>query len=557
MATEKKWSINPGNHTIGKFYDEYASCSLLPSIQREFVWDVKDVKELLESIVKGYPIGAIIYLESDSDKDFPNAPLYDQENGRKGARKHYIIDGQQRLTSLLLIKNGWKINREGRKITNSVFRIGYNPDTKEFLISKTRGIDVSLLVRAALSDSDALEELKKFPNYKQALDEVGRKVVQYELPFYKMEPLGEFVDEDYGEIAKIFIRINRMGVKIENTHMFLSFFAASFGKSKKKIIAVHEKFGHSFGLDLATLIRFMFSKMGKEGRKQGEITKMDRFEKTIKKIEDECNEQKIGEIITDTERAIDIVLETIKEKLGLSYDTFVPSEIALLPLFDYVYQQGFKKMESIPEKECNRMLKWFLITSFEGYYSSSVDRKIDETFEILESNGGKTFPFNELQKRMYADMGVKTIQKKWITEEPHDAYANAGKEYQMLLYILLVRNNATDWCGASIKNRETDKDKPLDKHHIFPREFLEENDITKSEDINDIANLTLISEENQSIGAKKPEEYLQSIADVSEEVLKQHFIPLDKRLWKIEKYYEFLKARSKLLWKATEDLLNE
>ena len=66
----------------------------IPSIQRQFVWDAEYIKELIDSIVNGYPIGAVIIWEPTSS--FPSAPLYgkDVKSGRR-----YVLDGQQRLTA--------------------------------------------------------------------------------------------------------------------------------------------------------------------------------------------------------------------------------------------------------------------------------------------------------------------------------------------------------------------------------------------------------------------------------------------------------------------------
>ena len=67
--------------------------------------------------------------------------------------------------------------------------------------------------------------------------------------------------------------------------------------------------------------------------------------------------------------------------------------------------------------------------------------------------------------------------------------------------------------------------------------------------------LTFISREvNKEIGDSAPEEYL---ANFNTNVLAQHFIPTDKRLWKIEKFEKFLNTRLKLIWEATEELLRQ
>jgi hypothetical protein len=123
----------------------------------------------------------------------------------------------------------------------------------------------------------------------------------------------------------------------------------------------------------------------------------------------------------------------------------------------------------------------------------------------------------------------------------------------MLLYALLVKNKAMDWTSKLIKGNES----TLAIHHIFPRGFLEDQPedqrIDEPEKINSLANLTFINRSHNSAkGEKPPEEYLGGLPPES---LSQHFIPTDKRLWKIEKYETFLKERAKLIWEAIERLL--
>ncbi len=103
--------------TISEIFEYDFSKYFLPSIQREFVWDEDDIKEMIESLLNGYPIGIITIFKTDLE--FPSIPLVDP--AANSAKKEevnerlYVLDGQQRLTSLLLIRENWKIKRNGEK----------------------------------------------------------------------------------------------------------------------------------------------------------------------------------------------------------------------------------------------------------------------------------------------------------------------------------------------------------------------------------------------------------------------------------------------------------
>jgi len=82
---------------------------------REFVWNYDDIKMFFESILNGYPTGTIILWEVPKPEvDIFSLPLIDYKNVSEGEEFYYVIDGQQRLTSLMLLACGWKIKRENK-----------------------------------------------------------------------------------------------------------------------------------------------------------------------------------------------------------------------------------------------------------------------------------------------------------------------------------------------------------------------------------------------------------------------------------------------------------
>lgn len=85
----------------------------LPSVQRDFVWEEDEVIDLIDSLLRSYPTGVVTVLETNID--FPSVPLIDvdgTDDQSDGQVRRYILDGQQRLTSLLLMRYGWKIKRD-------------------------------------------------------------------------------------------------------------------------------------------------------------------------------------------------------------------------------------------------------------------------------------------------------------------------------------------------------------------------------------------------------------------------------------------------------------
>src|SRR5437016_11839529 len=88
-------SIKPQLTPLSTFWSEEAQTLRIPTIQRQFVWDAEDVRDLIDSIVNGYPVGAIIIWEPTTE--FPSAPLFGRD---EAGMRRYVLDGQQRLTAL-------------------------------------------------------------------------------------------------------------------------------------------------------------------------------------------------------------------------------------------------------------------------------------------------------------------------------------------------------------------------------------------------------------------------------------------------------------------------
>jgi len=537
-------SIKPEVIALREFFKEEAASLRIPSIQRQFVWDAEDVKDLVDSIVSGYPIGAVIVWEPQ--KKFPAAPLYGKDNNRAGQR--YVLDGQQRLTALMLIKNGWELTRGTRTI--AVTQISYVPDNDRLYLSSKKGIDLSLIVNATLGDADSLTTLqKRYPGaYKKAINGIGEKLVNYKLPFYILRSDKSEGDEVYEKIADIFTRVNSAGVKIGNLEMFLSFFAAAFPKEQKdKIIGMHERFSEERELDLEPVVRLVFSQMGLT---QNQITKIDSFKKSIQTLRERFKNEKkeAANILDRASTSIEVVMEVLHAELGAETTQYVPSQNVLVPIFAFLFKQGYSSADQIPRGDKNRMLKWFLAASFNSIYSSSTNRKLEEDLTIVRT-ASKQFPLDDL----LAAMRNRAPHQNAIGRgDIVEAYSNVlrgrtGKEYLMLLDLLLHRAGATNWEGSPLRSEDAHV------HHIFPREYLKECGEKRDEYINCLGNLTFVAKTiNSEIGDTPPHEYLSRF---DADVLEKHLIPTNKKLWAFERFEEFLDARLKLIWKQLDSVM--
>ena len=172
MLEEKKL-LQPENHNkkYESLFNEIDTGQIkLPMFQREFVWEKEQSAKLIDSIIKGFPIGTFIFWKTRDElrsyKDVGNHKLPDTP---KGDYVQYILDGQQRITSLYAIRKGIRINKDGKEVDYKDIFIDLEmpPESDESLTTTDtpsedaagRYISVHRLLTSQLSD--LLDEFDK------------------------------------------------------------------------------------------------------------------------------------------------------------------------------------------------------------------------------------------------------------------------------------------------------------------------------------------------------------------------------------------------------------
>jgi hypothetical protein len=191
----------------------------LPSFQRRFVWDSVDIKAFLDSLFKGNPVGILLLWRSKNPEDSDPFALRVLVGEGKSAENFLIVDGQQRILSLLLLLNGWHVKVGDMEYTRQP--ISFNP-TKFVLEAGKRGLDLSEGMRAhlGLKDVDALRR-KYASEYVDRLLGLCERIASYRIPVYFMDL--DDAKSPLERAAEIFILANRAGQRITNVELMLSY----------------------------------------------------------------------------------------------------------------------------------------------------------------------------------------------------------------------------------------------------------------------------------------------------------------------------------------------
>jgi hypothetical protein len=548
---------------------------LLPSFQRSFVWDEEDVKRFLESILLGYPTGTILLWKPSNPEVDPFAlDMIDRVESATlkattdGSEVYYVVDGQQRLTSLMLLINGWQLYRGGKPIAIHAITVNPSMELPKLYIdpSERRGVDLYRGIRDRFyTDTMESERLRRqlgrdaYDRLMQWID----KILDYNIPMYVIKTRHE-TPEILERMANIFIMVNRSGQKITNPELLLSYTAGIFDRElASQIRSFYDEYQRNFGeeVSITSYLRFAFS-IPPLNLKQKEIDNVKAFKARVDEIRrqiDMRGRKVLYENISIAGKAYSLTLTLVNRVFGKAAIDLLPSHLSLIPVAAYLYRNRIEDLESLSVNDLEKIKRWLLLVNFNGYYSARTSPRLQKDLDSVYGSGSNTFPYDELLENIRKSKeSAAVIDGADIQEGKFkDILKRPNKSYLFLLYTVLVDNDAEDWMGNSLRILQM---KSLAKAHIFPREELgkrylssrlyselydEEERELEAKGVNGIGNITLMSREiNSEISDDLPANYLKGF---HKNILKQHFIPTREDLWNIERFEEFTEERTNLI----------
>ena len=547
-----------------------------PEMQREYVWRATRVRDLLDSLYRGYPSGTILLWETDTDAPTSDFAIATEKNST--TRPLLLLDGQQRLTSLSSVIRGEPIFvRERRKLRQieilfnlehpdelvtiteiddapeASFQSSVDDDMEDeeeetiqdrlnqftFIVSTPQLANAANWVNVSevfKSHSDA-EFLKKagitslddplYTKYSDRLKKL-RQIREYSYRLDVLEP-----KLSYEEVTEIFIRVNSLGVKLRSSDLALAQITAKWRNSlilfQEFQSEVHEQRGLYF--DLGFFVKSLVIS----------ATGQSKFKTlgSLSKDELEAGWEIAKKNITF---ALNFVTSNLKiDSLALLSSPFIVHTIAYW---------GEKNNGKVSQAESSAMRRWALIANTKSYYSSSAESKLDADLLALRSGSGA----DNLLERLETQLGrLDVTEAEMIGKTVSSGYFKA-------MFIAFREDGAKDWYSKleiSVKHRGNE-DK-LQFHHIFPKAFLKQHypDLRRNQ-VNDISNLAFIGgKTNREISAKPPAEYLKKIIDSKDvELLILQAIPTEGEILDTYSYDDFLLKRRKTIVKRINKLLS-
>jgi len=504
---------------------------LLPEFQRGYVWNRDQVRGLLRSLYLGYPVGGLLVWETEtSPEDVRGTDI-------AVGNRTLLLDGQQRLTTLYGVVRGRPPKFfEGDPNTFLGLRFSVEDETFEFYSpAKMKGdptwIDVTRLfqeegLKPFIDEFSVPEYKDKFSDYLKRLSELSN-ILKREFHLEKI--VGK--DKTTDVVVDIFNRVNSGGTKLSKGDLALAKISAKAPELRNKMrddLVTWEDNGYHFTLD------WLLRNVNAVATGRSQFLHLDDVH------------------ITDFEKAleqstkyINAILNLIASRLGLDHDRVLMGRFALPVLALYLHQHGGK----FPTKaDADKALYWYIHVGLWGRFAGSTESMLAQDYEILRKSGLDGV-IQEVERTRGGSLKISADDFKVNT---------MGSRFYPLLYLLTRVGAGKDLLtGVELQKSLLGNLSSLQVHHIFPKKVLRDAGYKRTE-INAVANFCFLTQESNLIITKRePEDYFkQVIKEAGEEALSSQWIPLDKKLWKIENYREFLSARRELLANAANGFLD-
>ncbi|MBI3024437.1 MAG: hypothetical protein HYY66_01935, partial [Candidatus Tectomicrobia bacterium] len=221
----------------------------------------------------------------------------------------------------------------------------------------------------------------------------------------------------------------------------------------------------------------------------------------------------------------------------------LPSQASLIPLCTV-----FSDRKHITGEEEKLLQKWFLIANSFSRYSGAMETTLNQDLTAL---GPKCEGIHALYEILLRDLRA---EPKVTVQDLERAGTNSP--FFPLAFLAVIRRGAKDWFkGVQVHKDGFNEDQNIEYHHIFPRKHLNARNVDRFLR-DEMANIAFLGQKaNRRILARKPKDYLEDIAESAPERLKDQFVPMDRGLWELDRYNDFLVARRGMLADAMNEVL--
>lgn len=541
----------------------------LPEMQRPFVWPNTKVRDLFDSMYRGFPVGYLLFWVNG---------LYDSHKQIGIAQKQkiarlLIVDGQQRLTSLYAVIKGLRVVRENYK--QERIYIAFRPSDSKFEVADAAKRkdpefipDISQLWSKEVSSHRFVEEfignLRKHREVtKEEEDRLWESIDQLcgleNYPFTAME-LAQNVNEE--QVADVFVRINSKGTTLNQADFILTLMSVFWDEGRAQLetfgrqartpsVGEASPFNYFIQPEPENILRVDVGLGFRRARLNSIYSVLRGKDLETGEFSDEQRERQFEVLKSAQNYVLDLQnwheFLKVLTRAGYKSSHMITSKTALL-YSQVLYLVGKRDFGVEPFRLREAIARWFFMASLTGRYSNSPETDMEKDLARLR-NVRSADDFIDLLDGIIRDV---LTEDYWKITLPNELATSSPRSPSLFAYyaalnildakVLFSKMRVSELLDPASKANKA----ALERHHLFPKALLEKRGITELRETNQIANYALVEWwDNIPISDQSPSDYWPRYAQrFFEEELKQmcywHALPAG---WESMGYHEFLKER--------------
>lgn len=508
---------------------------VLPEFQREFVWTRYQAKQLVVSLLKGYPVGSLLFWKTDKPPELKNISKLPDKFGTI----QVLLDGQQRLTTLYMYITGeippfYKNIDIKTEIRDLYFNLD-SADFQYYQASRMKGNPLWCRVVDCFTKKDQINvfeiaksiaenDNKAFNLAKQYSDSLTNLylITSIDLPEQTVPYYAQLYDA-----IDIFDRVNRQGTKLTDAELALTHITGKWADARRLMkTKIEELSNKNFYFDLTFFTRALTCI----------VTKRALYH-TIH----DCPKEELIDGWKTLTHILDYLVNILPGKAFIHSTWDLSTTNVLIPLIAYL---SINKSKFPNERALKHAIHWVYAAQTWARYTAQTDQRLEHDLSLVVR---EISPWEELCNQI--------IDQRGRIEVKPDDLEGRGVRHPLHRMTLIVSKalGAMDWFNGIPLGKTQGEAYCTHNHHIFPISLLYKNGYDPENHlhkkiVNEIANRAfLTAETNLNLSNKSPEEYLPEVEQNFPGALIKQFVPIDKSLWSIDKYSVFLGKRRALI----------
>ncbi len=548
----------------------------LPDIQRPFVWSNAKVRDLFDSMYRGFPVGYFLFWENVTGGATKQIGV--------GSKQHtvarlLIVDGQQRLTSLFAVFRGRKVLDDDYK--ERQIEVAFRPRDGKFEVADAAIrrdpewiANISNIWASGKPSYQMVKGFLKQLETKGPLSDDDEELISHNLdrlfdlqkyPFTALE-IASSVDEE--QVADIFVRINSEGVRLNQADFILTLMSVFWDEGRMALETFCRQsrqapspgvpaspFNHFIQPDPDQLLRVAVAFGFQRGRLKSVYQVLRGKDMDTGEYSPERRDQQFAALRAAQEEVLNLTYwhQFLSCLIGAGFRSgdMISSQNAML--YAYAFYLVGRKRFGLPEHQLQRLIgRWFFAASLTGRYTSSpetvMDGDLNRLKEVKDAAGFVTTLEGIMANDLTNDFWTVTLPSNLDSSSARnpELFAYTAAQNRLGAPVLFSHKKVSDLLDPSIKTKK----KPLERHHLFPRAWLEQEGVKDLKRINQVGNFALLEwPDNIDISDDSPTVYVPKLQArfPEEEWSRMHACHALPEGWHTMSYDTFLIERRKLM----------